>query len=541
VVAAVSAAAAVCTFAFRFLAFRGLPNDQYMHLAWARQLLDGALPGRDFWEPGMPLAIALSAAVQAYSPGPFSEGVMSMTALALAAGATCFVVARASGSMTAAIAAALLQLVLHPRFYSYPKIVVPAVAMLLLYSCVRRPAAANVLLLAAWVVVGFLLRHDLGVIAAMAVLTGLGTLAVPASARLRAAGQFVGAGLLLVMPYLLYLQWAEGLVEHVRVGLEFGRADAHQLLLWTLPPLPRLDALAGPDVSTEAAAQLLFWLTHMAIAALSILTIRRRHDPTLFPLLVATLTFTIAYRLVILRHPIVSRLPDLASVVALAVGWCTASLLTHARTRWRVAPASALAGAAAVPLLVLPFIGGSVALGRIGDELDETQLLRGLNGVRSQARGVIEAATHPDWDAYWPAGDVPLLVRYLRECTNPDHKTLLTWSAPEFYYFARRPFAAGHALLLPGSFASEADQRRMLQRLEREFVPVVLVNDSRRDEFDRAFPMVASYVRERYDVRGSVVIKDGSRVEIAARRELAWDGTFADEQWPCMPRVATSW
>ena len=60
---AVSAVAALCTFAFRFLAFRGLPNDQYMHLVWARHLLDGALPGRDFWEPGMPLAIAISAVV----------------------------------------------------------------------------------------------------------------------------------------------------------------------------------------------------------------------------------------------------------------------------------------------------------------------------------------------------------------------------------------------------------------------------------------------------------------------------------------------
>src|SRR5688500_11961671 len=75
-------------FAFRFLAFRGLPNDQYMHLTWARQVLDGAVPGRDFWEPGMPLAIGLSALMQAGWPGPFSEGLLSIAALALAAGVT---------------------------------------------------------------------------------------------------------------------------------------------------------------------------------------------------------------------------------------------------------------------------------------------------------------------------------------------------------------------------------------------------------------------------------------------------------------------
>ena len=35
-------------FGFRFITVRDLPNDHYMHLAWAQQVLFGQVPGRDF-------------------------------------------------------------------------------------------------------------------------------------------------------------------------------------------------------------------------------------------------------------------------------------------------------------------------------------------------------------------------------------------------------------------------------------------------------------------------------------------------------------
>ena len=41
-------------------------------------------------------------------------------------------------------------------------------------------------------------------------------------------------GLLIVSPYLAYVAVTEGLAEHVRVGLEFGKAEQHQVL-WGLP------------------------------------------------------------------------------------------------------------------------------------------------------------------------------------------------------------------------------------------------------------------------------------------------------------------
>ena len=68
-------------------------------------------------------------------------------------------------------------------------------------------------------------------------------------------------GLLIVSPYLLYVQVTEGLAEHVRVGLEFGKAEQHQVL-WGMPSLTPEEgglaiAIGGWRLSPEA---LLLWM-----------------------------------------------------------------------------------------------------------------------------------------------------------------------------------------------------------------------------------------------------------------------------------------
>ena len=78
--------AGVVTALVRLAAFNGFENDHFMHVAWAQQLELGALPGRDFVEPGMPLAIVLSAIAQLVWPGFLSEAVLGATCLGVAGG-----------------------------------------------------------------------------------------------------------------------------------------------------------------------------------------------------------------------------------------------------------------------------------------------------------------------------------------------------------------------------------------------------------------------------------------------------------------------
>ncbi len=96
-------------FVFRLSALRDLPNDHYMHLAWAQQVLFGLLPGLDFVEPGMPLALGASAIVQAIAPGPFWEAALSATLFGVTAALTVWGVARLTGSHIAGIMAAIHQ------------------------------------------------------------------------------------------------------------------------------------------------------------------------------------------------------------------------------------------------------------------------------------------------------------------------------------------------------------------------------------------------------------------------------------------------
>src|SRR5215510_5638971 len=122
----------IFAFGARLIIVRSLTNDHYMHLAWAQQVLLGELPGRDFVDPGMPLMYTLSAFGQWIHPGPFSEAVMTCACLALAAAVTYIVVAAITGSLLLPLAAAVFEIALQLRLYSYPKILVPAVTLLLI-------------------------------------------------------------------------------------------------------------------------------------------------------------------------------------------------------------------------------------------------------------------------------------------------------------------------------------------------------------------------------------------------------------------------
>ena len=179
-----SVAVALATLLFRLAAFNGFENDHFMHVAWSQQLLFGDWPGRDFVEPGMPLVVALSALGQLVWPGFFSEAVLGIAMVSAAAGFTCATAASVTRSIPAGLAAGLLVAASYPRLYSYPKLLVPAVALWLVARYVRSHSRRGLWALAAWAVVAFLLRHDLGLMTAAAMVAGArGRSLAPGSGR----------------------------------------------------------------------------------------------------------------------------------------------------------------------------------------------------------------------------------------------------------------------------------------------------------------------------------------------------------------------
>jgi len=533
-----AAAVGMLAFGFRLVTLRDLTNDHYMHLAWAQQLLFGQLPGRDFVDPGMPLMYTLSAFVQHLWPGPFSEGVLTCLLLAVAASATCLVATELTGSLAFGVGAALFEIAMGPRLYSYPKILVPAVALLLIQYYLRRQSRIRLVWLAAWTGVAVLLRHDLGVYAA----AGIGTALVVAHGpnrrqMVRALTEYAVALVVLMSPYVLFVLWSEGLGEHLHGAIEFAKGEAHQRFV-TPPAFPFWSDAGATSWSGMDSAVFLFYAAHaLAMLCLVLLWRSNKRPSGHEPIAAAGLAMLLMYLLVVLRHPIDSRIQDVAALLAINGAWALAESWQRAivvrdgavpSLVWRI-----------VPLFVAVIVvGGGVVntwmLADVPDRLQETRVMDGFGTIRHTIEVVKETGTVWPWERFWPAGDLPPAVRYLHACTTPDDAVLLTWAAPEYYFFAQRRFAAGHALFLPpDAFTTAHDQARMLERIRRERIPVVLINESRNDEFAKAYPAVERHIRDGYVPVGNFMIRDGSLITVAIGRELKSTGTYAPEGWPC--------
>ena len=554
-------ACGLLAFGFRLIDLRDLSNDHYMHLAWAQQVLFGEVPGRDFVDPGLPLMYTLSAFVQWLSPGPFSEAVLSCALLGVAAAITCVVAADLTGSLLPGVLAALFEIALYPRLYSYPKILVPVVALLLVQQYVRHPSRRGIVLMALWADIAVLLRHDLGMYAAAGTGVALAWTHWGApKAIVRALVEFAGAVVVVMIPYVAFVQWAEGLPQHFHQALEFAKGEAHQRFLSPPPFAFTSDPRGLAGWSKVDSAVFLFYAAHLlAVAALVLLVARRETRTERSPAIGAAVTMFMLYLVVVLRHPIDSRIQDVAALLAVLGAWVIDDLGHRALAR-RGRPRSGLPGqrwlsgrsatrrgeggahrspiAIAGLVLALAVTAGSVAslwdLGNIGLRLQETRVTDGLDTMRRTLAGVKQSGTEWPWQRFWPAGELPEAVRYLHACTAPDDAVLLTWAAPEYYYFARRRFGAGHALFLPpDAFTTIDDQHLMLARMRAERIPVVLINETRRKEFAGAYGEVDRYLQQEYASAGHFPIREGSEVTIAVRRDLRPAGTYGTERWPC--------
>lgn len=232
-------AVAVIGFCYRFLVHAGMSNDHFVHLARAQALLLGDLPIRDYTEEGVPLTVALSAlAERLLGPTPFAELTLASSSFAVAAGVTCWLTTRLTGSAAWGLFAGLLQVMAHPRMYSHPKILIYPVVLAIGWLYLRHRTRAALVMLSACTALAFLIRHDHGLYA------GIGGLAAVLLAHARdgvtsiarRAMAYAGVVLLLVSPYLAYVEYHLGLVDYFRLGAQISRTEARSGS-WSWPVL----------------------------------------------------------------------------------------------------------------------------------------------------------------------------------------------------------------------------------------------------------------------------------------------------------------
>ena len=535
---------AIVTFGFRFLTMRDFTNDHFMHLAWAQQILLGEVPGRDFVDPGYPLTYGLSALAQLVQPGPLSEGLLTITALSIAAAALVLVVERVTGSLTAGVVAALFSVAMQPQLYNYPKVIAPAIALLLLTWHQARPSRARLAALAAWTTASFLFRYDLGLYIAVAMIAGLlaANWRAPRAAA-RTIGMYVAIGLLTVLPYLLFLQWVEGIPEGIRMAVEFSKNETAPLDIPT-PEFPFLSAWNLRDWNTDDSTAFLFYFARLLVPVAAILLIARRRAqpfdsaqgrrPGASAVMTAAIALLVAYDVVILRHPIVTRIRDLAVPMAVVGVWTGVDIIRAAAgVQWH----ARLRQAVAIVIVAVVAAGafGSVWVStKLGEGIDDTHVMEGPRGIRNRTDAVLERVGTWPWAQFWPTGTQPAVVQYIAECTDPSARILINWFSPEYYFFMRRGFAAGHAVFLPPSaFIEPRDQQVMISRMKQQYVPVALINETRGEQFAEAYGLVDAYLRDQYVPVGHYKAYDDSDIAIAIRKDLKGTTSYGEDGWPC--------
>jgi hypothetical protein len=538
---AAAAAFFVLTVLYRLLTFVGFTNDDYMHLAYAQQVLLGEWPVRDFEDQGMPLMYLTSAAAQLVGGNTIgSELVVASIAFGLGAALTVLVIADLTGSLSLAILAAALEVLLYPRIYSYPKMALYAVAAAAIVATARTPSQRRLFGLGLLVSVAFLFRHDHGLFIGAACVALVLLLpdrtshaSVGASARALVAGT-----LPLLAPWAIYVQLHGGLVPYFRSALEYSRSEA--ALSGVLPHATFDVALASGWSGLYTTSNAEAWLTYLFVAVpiAALATVRwgdasaqkaERSWETAVILSLAVLACAVDAGF--LRDSLKVRLPDAAVPAAVLGSW----VLVRA---WRLSsmrlsgPAMVSSRLALVGALVIT-VAAVLHVGDAGEQIDRTRLRAGSTGVRLRLVEVMDELRRAQGQgspASAAAGAIRPYVPYFERCLTRDDRVLVTAFAPELLVMTRRGFAGGHPPFNARYYNSVVDQTRTLERLKRQSVPLVLAPVDTLPDFEQKLPLLAKFVSAQYDL-----IAETPRYPVRVFAEKARIGHAVDmaSGWPC--------
>ena len=246
--------------AFRWLTLTEFLNDHFDHVALAQQLRLGAVPLRDFVDEGMPLMYLVSAAVWSLVKAPFlAEGLIVAVAFATAAALSFRTTAMLSRSILAATLAVIAQLAVYPRTYSYPKLLVQAIAIAVAWWAVQHLTIRRLAALSAAAALGYYFRHD------HAVYLGIATVALLVVAQWRAGipaivrsvAIYAGLAAAFVLPHLAYVQWALGVPTYLAIARQYVDSEAASAPYEI--PVPYLDGRAGLWTHIDASLVNVRW------------------------------------------------------------------------------------------------------------------------------------------------------------------------------------------------------------------------------------------------------------------------------------------
>jgi hypothetical protein len=509
------------------LATSAITNDDYLHLSTAQQVVLGAVPIRDFLDPGELLFYSTSAAAQLLlGRSVMSEVLLDTFFLSLGHMLVFVLASRAARSTTIGLLAAAFPIVIVSRLYSYPKTFLYAVALLLAWQYLDTRRRRLLVGLSLWTGLAFLFRHDHGAyIGVMAVVTLVLAHWGDRTALMRALATFAVPVSLVVLPFLVFVQFNGGIGFYVRSMLDTARGEYERTVGqvppfaidwdgWLPWPAPGPPGEADPNVTAW-----LYWVT-VALPPVTLLLLaadwarRRRGDVLMWrgmdhepAKLTCAAVLTLLMHTYLLRARSESAIADVSALTgvlgawligrALFAGWMGVRRLGDPKRSW----ARAAAGMAAALLAVGVWTATAHYVRRTpGGDAMETFVRRAFQGINplperiERMRAMVPPFEEGDGEG----------ARYLFSCVAESDRLLITSGyRPELYYAAGRGFAAGRLYYLKSLASAPEFKTFSLDRLRAERVPIVLV-DPEDPEFGEEFQSLQQYVQQHYRHVGTV-------------------------------------
>ena len=508
---------------FRYLSLNGFSNDHYVHLAGAQQMLGGEWPTRDFVDLGAPLTYALSAAAQAvFGQSLITEAVLTAVLFAVAAVLTLRAVVALTGSVALGLAAAAVEVLMFPRSYSDTKMLVYAAAALALVRYSERPGRGRLIVLALVTAITFLIRHDHGAYVGIAAAAAVLLSPLPTD-RKRPLGTLLWLGaatLLLVLPYLIYLQAIDGVLSHIERGAAFSRLEI---------PRQRLSLTGLPF----EVAWLLYGMWIVPVAALAAVLARvwaRAPDAgSGVRLIVPLVTLALVADAGLIRDALDARLADAVVAPAVLMAWL-------ARQAWRPAPTAAwwtLRSASVV--LVAITIGSAAVMGHAGDQFERAGFFQGVDGMSDQLERRTKELRRPYEGRQTPSKVAEALrpfFDYALRCVDPGDRLLVPGFLPEVPVLARRAFAGGQVWFMAGALATPQDHQLVMSRLARQRVPLVVLRRPDYNDLGLEFPELDAYISGRFEQVAQWPLGGEDTLYLMADRSLV-RGQDGPTGWPC--------
>ena len=187
---------------------------------------------------------------------------------------------------------------------------------------------------------------------------------------------------------------------------------------------------------------------------------------------------------------------DYANVATVLGAWVIGQAIAGAR--WR--PATAALPITATGVVLLVSVSAAITYVPPVNVVAMSGLNDGLRGAWDKGvRSLAAYTTSPPIDEYAPPGSTGDrgLLRYIYECTRSDDRIWqLTdiWTLP--YYTERR--VVGHPFWERGFLATPESQRRTIERVDEEEVPLIVSFGTRPLEHLESYDLVHEYVSQRY-------------------------------------------